>query len=280
VDQAGSAALAGIAALRTGAGLVTVACPRSSQPTIAGFAPELMTEGLPETETGTIALSARDKMIQLMATADAVVLARDTPRDDETVEFAQWLIANCPAPLVLHGTRLPGIFLNRTETMPDGQPLRVLVLHSLVLDSSEDAAAFRARLGGDPQTDRTDAARRIARQTNCCVVLKGSRTIIAGASGETWISMTGNSALAKNGVDDALCGIIAAALARHSSTRSALLRELDVASAVYLHGLAGDLARDLFHENTLLATELLETLSDAFRDCELQSDRALFYLRK
>jgi NAD(P)H-hydrate repair Nnr-like enzyme with NAD(P)H-hydrate dehydratase domain len=55
---------------------------------------------------------------------------------------------------------------------------------------------------------------------------------------------------------------------------------LDVASAVYLYGLAGDLARDLFHENTVLATDLLETLSDAFRDCELQADRGLFYLRK
>jgi NAD(P)H-hydrate epimerase len=110
--------------------------------------------------------------------------------------------------------------------------------------------------------------------------LKGLLAIIAGSSAETWISMTGNSALAKNGCDDALCGMIAAALARHPADRSALLRELDVASAVYLHGLAGDLARDIFHENTLLATDLLESLSDAFRDCELQSDRGLFYLRK
>ena len=92
--------------------------------------------------------------------------------------------------------------------------------------------------------------------------------------------MTGSSALAKHGCDDALCGIIAAALAVPRPDRPALLRELDVASAVYLHGLAGDLARDIFHENTLLATDLLETLSDAFRDCELQSDRGLFYLRK
>jgi hypothetical protein len=55
---------------------------------------------------------------------------------------------------------------------------------------------------------------------------------------------------------------------------------LDVASALYLRGLAGDLARDIFHENTLLATDVLETLSDAFRDCELQADRGLFYLHK
>ena len=118
------------------------------------------------------------------------------------------------------------------------------------------------------------------KQTNSCIVLKGLRTIVAGRSGETWISMTGNSALAKNGCDDALCGIIARGIGWHRPDRPALLRELDVASAVYLYGLAGDLARDIFHENTLLATDLLETLSDAFRDCELQSDRGLFYLRK
>jgi ADP-dependent NAD(P)H-hydrate dehydratase / NAD(P)H-hydrate epimerase len=273
LDKAGGAGLAGIAALRTGAGLVTVACPRSSQPIIAGFAPELMTEGLPETETGTISLSAGDKIVQLLAQADAVVLGRDTPGDAEAPEFTRWVIGNCPAPLVLHEVGLPDMSANRAEKFAD-ERLRVIVL------DAEEAAALLSIQVDELQTDRVDAARRIARQTNSCVVLQGLRTIVAGSSGETWISMTGNSALAKNGSDDALCGIIAAALARHSSERSAFLRELDVASAVYLHGLAGDLARDLFHENTLLATDLIETLSDAFRDCELQSDRGLFYLRK
>jgi NAD(P)H-hydrate epimerase len=273
LGKAGGAGLAGIAALRTGAGLVTIACSRSAQPAIAGFAPELMTEGLSETETGTISLSARDKIVQLLAQADAVVLGRDTPRDGDTAEFTQWLIANCPVPLVLHAGLLD-ISENRGELKPDNPRLRVTIL------DSEDLAAFLKIDVKEVRTDRIDATRRIATETNSCVVLRGLRTIIAGSSGETWISMTGNSALAKNGSDDALCGIIAAALARHSSERSALLRELDVASAVYLHGLAGDLARDLFHENTVLATDLLETLSDAFRDCELQSDRGLFYLRK
>jgi hydroxyethylthiazole kinase-like uncharacterized protein yjeF len=273
LDKAGVAGLAGIAALRTGAGLVTIASPRSAQPTIAGFAPELMTKGLPETETGTISLSARDKIVQQLAQADAVVLGRNTPGDGETAQFTQWLIGNCAAPLVLYGVGLHDMSANRAEKS-GAERLRVIVL------DAEAAAAFLDVQVDELQTDRVDAARRIASQTNFCVVLQGFRTIVAGSSGETWISMTGNSALAKNGFDDALCGIIAAALARHSSDRSAFLRELDVASAVYLHGLAGDLARDLFHENTLLATDLLETLSDAFRDCELQSDRGLFYLRK
>lgn len=273
LDQAGGAALAGIAALRTGAGLVTIACPRSAQPTIAGFAPELMTEGLDEDAAGRISLAARDKIVGLLAKADAVVLGPDTPRDDETAKVIRWLIGNCPAPLVLPDVGLPDKSENRTERSAE-ERLRVIVL------DPEEAASFLGIQVKKVEADRIDAARRVARQSNACIVLKGFMTIIAGWSGETWISMTGNSALAKNGSDDVLCGMIAAALARHSSDRPGLLRELDVASAVYLYGLAGDLARDIFHENTLLATDLLETLSDAFRDCELQSDRGLFYLRK
>jgi len=273
LDQAGGAALAGIAALRTGAGLVTIGSPRSSQPTIAGFAPELMTEGLDEDAAGRISLAARDKIVELWEKADVVVLGPDSPRDDETAEFMRWLIGNCPAPLVLHEVGLPDTSENRAEKSSD-QRLRVIVL------DVKKAAAFLRMQINEVEADRIDAARRVAREIDACIVLKGLGTVVAGRSGETWISMTGNSALAKNGADDALCGMVAAALARHSADRSALLRELDVASAVYLHGLAGDLARDIFHENTLLATDLLETLSDAFRDCELQSDRGLFYLRK
>jgi hydroxyethylthiazole kinase-like uncharacterized protein yjeF len=273
LDTAGSAALAGIAALRTGAGLVTIACPRSVQPAIAGFAPELMTEALDENAVGTIASAAREKLNELLAKADALVLGPDDPRDDETAQFTRWLIDNCPAPLVLHDVGPPNISENRAEKSGE-ERLRVIVL------ALEQAAAFLGIHVEEVEADRIDAARRVVRQSNACIVLQGLRTIITGRSGETWISMTGNSALAKNGVDDVLCGMIAAALARHGPERPALLRELDIASAVYLHGLAGDLARDIFHENTLLATDLLETLSDAFRDCELQSDRGLFYLRK
>ena len=267
----GGAALAGIAALHSGAGLVTVACPRSAQPTIAGFAPELMTEGLKETQAGGISLAAQSRMIQLLAKADAVVVGPDNPHDDETAQFMRWLLENCPAPLVHAG--LFATDANRTQKSVQ-EKLRVVVI------DAEEAAAFLGIHVNDLQSDQADAARRVAEKTYSCVVLKGPMTIISGRSGETWISMTGNSALAKNGCDDALCGIIATALARRSSEMAPLLREVDVASAVYLYGLAGDLARDIFHENTLLATDLLETLSDAFRDCELQSDRGLFYLHK
>jgi NAD(P)H-hydrate epimerase len=274
LDKAGAAGLAGIAALRTGAGLVTVACPRSSQPTIAGFAPELMTHGLLEAEDGTISLGAREEIVQLLAAADVVVLGPGLSRDEETSELVWWVANHCQSSLVVYPDALNAIITRKPELPRENSKLRVLVFEP------EAAAEFLGIRMDKLQADMAAATRRIAQETQSCIVLKDFRTIVAGLSGETWISMTGNSALAKNGCDDALSGIIAAALAAHPTNRSPLLGELDVASAVYLYGLAGDLARDLFHENTVLATDLLETLSDAFRDCELQADRGLFYLRK
>lgn len=274
LDKAGAAGLTGIAALRTGAGLVTVACPRSSQPTIAGFAPELMTQGLPEAEEGTISLAAREKIGQLLGIADGVVLGPGLSRDEQTSELVGWIAHHCQSPLVVHPDALSAIIRGRPELDPENSKLRVFVFEQ------EEAAEFLGFRMDELQADRIGAARRIASETQSCIVLKGFRTIVIGSSGETWINMTGNAALAKNGSDDALSGIIAAAIARHPESRPGFLKELDIASAVYLHGLAGDLARDLFHENTVLATDLLETLSDAFRDCELQADRGLFYLHK
>lgn len=135
--------------------------------------------------------------------------------------------------------------------------------------------------------------------------------MVAGASGETWLNMTGNAALAKAGSDEMLSGMIGAALARHagsllpireaagaseldslvegaedqhlqwnSGKASAFLKDINVAAAVHLHGLAADFIRDILHENTVLATDLLENLAEAFRDCDLQMDRGLFYLHK
>jgi hydroxyethylthiazole kinase-like uncharacterized protein yjeF len=274
LDKAGAAGLTGIAALRSGAGLVTVACPKSSQPTIAGFAPELMTQGLPEAEEGTISFAAREKIVQLLADASVVVLGPGLSRDGQTSELTWWLAHHCQSPLVVHPAELSPIIRRKAELNADNSKLRVLIFES------EQASELLGIPVSSVQADRTGAACGVARETQSCVVLKGFRTVIAGFSSETWINMTGNPGLAKNGSDDALSGIIAAAIARQPESRPGLLQELDVASAVYLHGLAGDLACDLFHENTMLATDLLETLSDAFRDCDLQADRGLFYLRK
>ena len=319
--KAGAAALAGMAALSTGAGLVTVACPRSIQATVAGFAPEMMTEGLAETDEGSIAMAASNKVERLLVGKGAVVLGPGLSRHPETEEFARWLVAACPAPLVLDADGLNAFDgqLAQLKLRGESAPFRVLTPHP------GEAARLLGVSIKEIQADRIETAKRISGATGSCVVLKGSRTVVAGLSGETWVNMTGNPALAKGGTGDVLSGMIGAALARNSASdpspesgggpeakaaktwmheiygtdsrekqrkylaqelrrnsalASTFLRDVSAVAAVHLHGLAGDFARDMLHENTVLAGNLAEHLSEAFRECEQQVEHELFYLQR
>lgn len=317
--KAGAAAMAGLAALRTGAGLVTIACAESIQPTVAGFAPELMTEALTETDEGTIAIAAIGRVNELLEGKDVVILGPGLSRHPETVEFIRDCVKRCSLPLVLDADGL-NAFEGRSAEIKIGRNFLVLTPHP------GEAARLTGLSVKAIQEDRLEAARNLANETGACVVLKGSKTVVAGVSGESWINMTGNPAMAKGGSGDVLSGIIGAALARRmadkmaenlpegapdptpskswmqeiygtdakekvrqyqarqlqlSSARAAdFLKDISVAAAVHLHGLIGDFARDMLHENTVLATDLLDYLSEAFRDCELQADKNLFYLQK
>src|SRR5579859_305407 len=319
--KAGAAALAGMAALRTGAGLVTIACPKSIQAIVAGFAPELMTEGLPETETGSIGSSAGDVIDKLMPGKDVVVLGPGLSQHDQTAQLVRSLARRCALPLVLDADGINAFAGSAGELKPAGgtEAFRVLTPHP------GEAARLLGISTKEIQSDRTGIARHIASVTGSCVVLKGWRTVVAGASGETWINMTGNPALAKGGSGDVLSGMIGAALARqaagsapsqqipvpepepqrswmheiygtdsmekvrkhraqqlqsNAARGAAFLKDVSVAGAVYLHGMAGDMARDELHENTVIARDVMDNLSEAFHECELQMERGLFYLQK
>ncbi len=283
LGQAGAAGLAGIAALTAGAGLVTVACPRSIQATVAGFSPVLMTEALPETDDGTISTEAGSKIDTLLAGMDVVVLGPGLSRHPQTAELIRQLVARCRLPLVLDADGLNAFEGHYSKLPRSGEALAVRVL----TPHPGEAARLLGISSSDIQADRLGAARRISRETGSCVALTGWRTVVAGISGGTWINMSGNPAMAKSGSGIVLSGIIGAALAKHRQNRQKnagetwnLLVDMSVAAAVHLHGRAGDIARDALHENTVLATDLLEELSEAFRDCELQMDRGLFYLQK
>jgi NAD(P)H-hydrate epimerase len=273
VGKAGAAGLAGMAALRTGAGLVTVATPRSVQATVTGFAPEVMTEALEETTDGTISLRAERRVDQLLIGKDAVVLGPGLSTNAETVEFVRWLVARCPAPLVLDADGLNAFDGHYEKLKSSAAPFRVLTPHP------GEAARLLGVSIKDIQADRLEVAHRMARETGWCTVLKGSRTVVAGGSNEMWINMSGNPALAKGGSGDVLSGMIGAALARKLPQVTAS-EDVSVAAAVHLHGLAGDIARDALHENTVLARDVMESLGRAFHECEEQVERGLFYLQK
>ena len=304
LGKAGAAGLAGIAALRTGAGLVTVACPKSIQGTVASFAPELMTEGLNETVEGTIAMEASDQLEWLIAERDVIVLGPGLSCNSETTSLVRRIVERCRQPLVLDTDGLNAFegHYDQLKRQGDAVPFRVLA------SRPGQAARLTGGSASDIQTDGREIARRLSNETGSCVVLQGWRTVVAGESGETWLNMTGNSALAKAGSGDVLSGMIGAALARHAGSQlpmaertsasdldskekgaeeqgnsrkaSAFLNDIKVAAAVYLHGLTADIVRDTLHENTVLASDLLDDLTEAFRNCDLQMDRGLFYLHK
>jgi NAD(P)H-hydrate epimerase len=253
VGKSGAAAMAGLAALRAGAGLVTVATPRSVLPLVAGFAPELMTEPLPETSEGTVSLRAlqSETLDRLMKGKTVVALGPGLTTNSETTKFIRGFVEQCELPLVLDADGL-NAFAGVSHKLPSREAL-VLTPHPGEMARLTGASTKKI------QRDRMAAARRFARERKLLLVLKGSGTLIAEHNGRVWVNPTGNPAMAKGGVGDVLTGIIAGLLAQFPQERL-----LPVLAAVYLHGLAGDTVRDHMNERTLLATDLLRALPHAF----------------
>ena len=256
LGKAGAAALAGMAALRAGAGLVTVAVPRSVLPTVAGFAPELMTEPLEE-DSGVVSMRALEyeQLEKLSEGKSVIALGPGISRYPEAAEFVRTVVAKSKLPVVL-----------------DADGLNAFEGHADQLDGSGRALVVTphpgemARLTGlsteAVQKDRIGIARKFAADHKCIVVLKGWRTLIAQPDGSVWVNTTGNPGMATGGTGDVLTGMIASLMAQYSAENHGVHRML---AAVYLHGLAGDLARDELGEHSMIATDLLRFLPPAFR---------------
>lgn len=285
--RAGAVSLTAMAALRTGAGAVTVACPESVAAAVTTFAPELVVEGLPETSEGSIALDAMDVIEALFEGKQAVVLVPELLGSARTSEFARNLVSRCSLPLVYHGDGTKDELSKR----PGATPFRVLTLNTA------EAPRMMEYSGDETLAGRMEWARSIAKAAADCVVIKGHHTIVAGVSGETWINLGENLAVDKAGCWEVLSGVIGAALARRttqagtssgplsrmqqdSAQVSAFLQEIGVVAAVYLHGLAVDRACSRLHKHSLVASDLLAALPEAFKECEVQRDRGMYYLQK
>jgi ADP-dependent NAD(P)H-hydrate dehydratase / NAD(P)H-hydrate epimerase len=257
LGKAGAAAMAGMAALRAGAGLSTVMVPQSVLPTVAGFHAELMTEPLPETETGTIAPPAEERILGVVRaiSSPTIAIGPGISRAPETAALVRSLVAGCPGSMVVDADGLNAFQGRSGELRAAGRSL-VITPHP----------GEMARLAGcttaEVQKDRLGVARRFAREHQLIVVLKGYRTIVTTGE-EAWINMTGNPGMATGGTGDILTGMVAGLLAQHPQNDLPA-----VCAAVHLHGLAGDIARERKGELCLVATDLLEALPEAIRRAE------------
>jgi NAD(P)H-hydrate epimerase len=234
--KGGAAAMAGWAALKAGAGLVTVACAEAERRTVTALAPELMTQGLGE--------DPGDK--------DVIALGPGLGRDPEMVSLAQRLFEQCALPMVVDADGLNA--LARTSFRGPG-PWRVLTPHP------GEMARLAGCTGTEIQADRVGVARRLAAERRVVVVLKGQRTVIAHPDGRVFVNPTGTPGMATAGSGDILTGMIAGLLAQWPDHREEALL-----AAVWLHGRAGELAAEASTEWCMTATDLLRHLPDAMRE--------------
>ena len=250
--KTGAAALAALAALRSGAGLVTVATPASSLPVVASLGLEYMTMGLDEDAEGRVVASAVDQVLSV--SADVIAVGPGLGRSPEVRSFVQALVERSGVPVVLDADGIQSF---------SGEPDRLLGRDGVDLIITPHPGEMGSLTGlstEDVQGHRLDVARDFATTHRLHVVLKGHRTIIASPEGRTFINLTGNPGMATGGTGDVLTGAIAGWMGQMLDAEAA------TRLAVYLHGLAGDLAEADEGEAALVASDVVDRLGEAVLD--------------
>jgi ADP-dependent NAD(P)H-hydrate dehydratase / NAD(P)H-hydrate epimerase len=260
--KAGAPAMASLACLRAGAGLVTAAVPKSIVNTVTLIAPELMMTPLAEGSKGVVSFKNLDaaNLDALVNKINVVAVGPGLSTEGDASSFARHVVAKTTVPVVIDADAL-NAFAGKTRLLNGKGRVMVLTPHP----------GEMARLAGltvkEVEADRIGLARRFAMEHQLTLVLKGWRTLVAHPDGSIVVNTSGNPAMAKGGSGDILTGIVAAMLAQYPNDVARA-----VETAVYLHGLAGDFAARAMDEHTVLATDTVTHLSDAFRYRVTDSD--------
>jgi hydroxyethylthiazole kinase-like uncharacterized protein yjeF len=237
--KSGAPAMAGLGSYRSGAGLVTIAVPRDALPTVAGFRPELMTEPL------------EGALPELLKGMTVLAIGPGLGTADETVRFVKQVYADADLPAVVDADALNAL----AGALPSTTKIRVLTPHPGEMGRLIDKSAKEV------QADRLGVSQDLAQRSGATVVLKGDRTMIAFADGETWVNPTGSPAMATGGTGDILTGMIAGMIAQHPNDWKRA-----VVAAVWLHGRCGELAGHHWGEQAMLATDMLDFLPEAMNE--------------
>ena len=249
LGRSGAAHLSALGALRSGAGLVTIATPRSCLPIVAAMAPEYMTEPLDETDAGTVDFSALDRVLDMKA--DVIAVGPGLGQAPATAAFVHGLLERTGVPVVVDADGLNAFAGDPDRLMGRDEVPVVITPHpgemARLLNVSAEAL----------QRDRVRYAREFAAAHRVHVVLKGHRTVIATPDGRTFVNLTGNPGMATGGTGDLLTGMVAAWFAQLLDAEAACKL------AVYLHGTAGDLAEADEGDVALVAGDIASRLGDA-----------------
>jgi hydroxyethylthiazole kinase-like uncharacterized protein yjeF len=247
--KTGAAALAGLAALRGGAGLVTVATRLSALDGVLRHAPELM--GVPLAGERPLALADLPALLAAAAGKSAVVLGPGLHRGPETGPLIASLLEAVEVPCLLDADALNALDGNL-------QLLRRARGGLLLTPHPGEMARLLALPTAEVQRDRLGAARRAAGAARAVVALKGARTIISLEDGTVFINPTGNPGMATGGTGDVLAGLCGALLAQGLSVADAAV------TGCFAHGLAGDLVAKRRGQLGLIASDLLDGLGEVW----------------
>jgi len=255
--KTGAAAMAGMAALRAGAGLVTVATPESCLPVVASYHPEIMTEALPETDAHTISMRSFDygRFDSILNGKTVLALGPGITTYPETQEFVHAVLRDCSLPVILDADGL-NVFTRRLQL------LRSRRWANLALTPHPgELARMLGRNSAEIQQHRLEIAIESASIAGAPVILKGYRTILAMPDGRAWFHGPGNPGMATGGTGDALTGILAGLTAQFGTEDWERVLSL----GVYLHGLAGDRAAEEHGQQGMVATDLIRHIGPAFQ---------------
>jgi len=247
----GAAKLATLAALRSGAGLVTLAVPFPLGDIVAAGLLEAMSLRLPATEDETFAHAAVEPALAATAGKQAVVLGPGIGRHDETEHFVREFASACPVPLIIDADGL--------NSLDEGAScLAAREAPTLLTPHPGEMSRLSGLSTAEVQADRENVATRLAASTGAVVVLKGHRTVVAAPDGRAAVNTTGNHGMAKGGTGDVLAGLLGGLLAQG-------LDAFDAAClGVLVHGLAGDFAARDYTPRGMLAGNLLSALPEAW----------------
>ena len=252
--KTGAAMLAAEAVLKSGAGLVTVATSRSARPMLVSQSlPVVMTEALDEVPSGAISSKALSRALELSDGKTVVAIGPGlSSQDESTREFVREFVRKRTTPLVIDADGLNALApLPETFTFGNHGPV-------IVTPHPGEMARLTGRSTAEVLADRVNIARRFSQKHNVTTVLKGQRTLVVSPEGQICINPTGNSGMATAGSGDVLTGIIAGLLAQSASSSFEA-----IVTAVYLHGLAGDLAAQEVGIRSLVASDIIRFLPAA-----------------
>jgi NAD(P)H-hydrate epimerase len=249
----GAGLLASRAALRAGAGLVTMALPASACHQADVVMPEVMTEPLPETQSGSLSDDGLTALEKLIRERTALALGPGLSTREETFELVRTVLSWDGFPAVVDADAL-------TALAEDPAVLKKRGHETVLTPHPGEMARLLGTATSQVQADRIGSACSCSELTGCITVLKGARTVVAAPGGEYYINPTGNAGMATGGSGDVLTGIIGGMLAMGIAPLEAAL------AGVFFHGAAGDMAAAELTEHSLIAGDIIDHMGFALKE--------------